>query len=430
MPFSPSEILEIQGIIDAYYATKKKRIPELNPSATFGDVSLLDRIPLWMNAPDKTVWADLITLKAIMTTGASGTIAPSVQGSILTHTVTAAEEGGDTVLIPELAGKQFFLRLEGRPVLPTEFEILNAGGFKMKPVDGSPYTLTKDQRFDLQVYELMAVPTGGPAQLSSSFVVGEVEISSSQTLNGVNHANKLIKVRGAAAHITITLPDIATTPANAVFPIEAQINNTYQTKIQTTGGQSIYMNNTSMPSLWLPKGEMVWVYRSGDGWIVINEFGNYYKSVGKPYAAYTYEDDNNEMVCDGSDILKDDYPLLWQIVQTFGSSLTTDPAVYAANKGMWLDKDANTLTLPDLRGMFLRGINGGDIAGRFQDEAVNISTGVKGVKVTGVNTIASSVDSTNPGGQEFDLTHVFDISPKQGTETRPANMGVMWVIKY
>jgi hypothetical protein len=437
MPFSPDQVTEIQNIIDTYYAGKKKRIPDLAKFDTYGELSLLDRAPVWMNAVDKTVWADFITLKALLTTGGSGSIAPVLQGDTIIHVVTSAEAGSDTVLIPDLAGKTFLLRLEGRPVLPTEFQILNAGGFKML----GGYTLSEDQRFDLQVYDLQSVPTGGPASLSSSFIIGKLEVSSTVSLNGVNDANKIINIRAASAKITITLPDIATTPTNAVFILESQINNQFQAKLQSTGGQAIYMNNSSRTSLWIGKGETVWVFRNDDGWIVCNDFGNYYKNIGKPYASYSYEDDINELLCDGSDVLKSDVPRLWAEVQTFGTSLTNDPAVYAGNRGMWLDKDSDTLSLPDLREMFLRGVKGGtdterslNAPGGLQTESIKKfwpGTPTKPVilQVDGTQTVIAT-DNDGTLVQPNVVTPIAIDKTLFGTETRPVNTGVFWVVKY
>jgi hypothetical protein len=423
MPLDPS----VQAEIDAYLASKivKVRIPELPPNTTYGDVSLLDRMPLWMNGTNKTVWADLVTLKAILTTGGTGTITPVLTGDKIIHEVTSAEAGGNTVLIPELAGKTFFLRLEGRPVKPSEFTILNAGGFKMNDVaTGVPYELTEGQRFDLEVYELQAGTSGTPAALSSSYIVGKVNVSSNTTLNGVNHANKIIQLRGGATKVVLTLPDIATTPENAVLIIEASINNDWQTKVQTQGGQFIYMNNSSRSALYVGKGEVLVLFRDTDGWYVINDFGNYYKNLGKPYAAYSYETNENEIVCNGSDILKEDYPRLWEKIQTVGGGLTTDSTVWDANKGMWLEVDSNTFRLPDLRDMFLRGADT-QTPGTFEDQdtkAQTVTFPQVNHNASGTNYGVTDGPLGGPGSRTFDTTG--------GTETRPMNTRILWVTKY
>jgi hypothetical protein len=429
MPLDPSIIAEI----DAYLASiiTKVRIPELPPYSTYGELSLLDKSPIYMNSVNKTVWVDQITLKALLTTGGTGTIAPVIIGDRIIIDTTSAEAGGNTVLRPELEGKTYFLRLEGRPLTPGVQWDLLSGGFKMKDVDGTPYVLEAGQRFDAEIYELRDTSSGGPAALSSSYITGIVEVAANTALNGVNHANKLISIRAGATKIIITLPDIATTPENAIILLESQINNDYQAKIQTSGGQFIYMNNTSFTSIWIGKGETVAALRRADGWVIINDFGNIYKNLGKPYPAYSYEDDENEILCGGATAFKEDYPRLWAKVLTLGGSVTTDPAIYAANPGMWLDVDATTFKFPDLRDMFLRGANG-ETPGTFQDEAVNINAGVTGVHggPGTPGTIAGSVDSINPGGGEFDLTHSYAISNKIGTETRPKNTLIMWVLKY
>ena len=436
MPLDPL----IQAEVDAYLASviTKVRIPELPQWSTFGDLSLLDRIPLWMNSVDKTVWVDSLNYKALLITGGSGTVTPVLTGDTEIVEVEAAEAGGDIVLRSELDGKTYFLRLEGRPMkLGTDWQLLT-GGFKMlNPGGVGPYELVEGQRFDAEIFELQAT-SGGPASLSSSFIIGIVTISANTTLNGVNHANKVIEIRGGATKIITTLPDIASTPENAFLCIDTMIGNTVQQKVQTQGGQFIYMNNTSRSSVYLGVGEVMWLRRGADGWYVMNDFGDNYKNLGKPYAAYSHENNESELFCDGADYQKADVPRLWEKVQTIGGSLLTDVGIWNVNKGCYLEVDSNTLRIPDLRDMFLRGVKtetGTDPErslnklGGFQDEAVNIATSVKGVKVTGSNTVVN-VDALNPGGNEFDLVTGFAISAKQGTETRPKNIGVMWVIKY
>jgi hypothetical protein len=435
MPLDPL----IQAEVDAYLASVilKKRIPELPDASVFGAASLLDEIALWMNGVDKTVHIDLLTLKSIMTTGGTGTVVPSLVGNTLPIVITAAEAGGDTVLRPELEGKTYFLRLEGRPmILNTDWQLLS-GGFKMlNPGSPDPYELVEGQRFDAQIYELMST-TGGPAALSSSFITGIVTVSANETLNGVNHANKLIQIRGGGTHIVVTLPDLASTPENAFLCLETVLGNTVQQRITTQGGQLIYMNNSSWINLHMGVGEVLWLRKGSDGWYMLNNFGDRYLDLGHPVARYSHIANRNEIFCDGTNYAKADVPRLWEAVQTFGGSLVSDTTVWNNNKGLYLDVDTNTLRVPDLRNLFLRGVKteGGsdaqralNVPGGFQDEAMNVPVGVTGVKVTGSNTVVN-VDSVNPGGNEFDLTTGFSITPKQGPETRPVNSGVMWVIK-
>lgn len=418
MPLDPAIIAEI----DAYLASKitKVRIPELPPYSTFGEISLLDRIPLWMNSVNKSVWVDSLTYKTLLTTGGTGTITPVLTGTTLIIEADATEAGTDTILRTELEGKTYFLRLEGRPLkLGTEWELLT-GGFKL--LGGA--TLTEGQRFDADIYELRDTSSGGPAALSSSYITGIVEVSANTFLNGVTHSNKLISIRAALNAINIILPDTATTPEKAIILIESQINNTKQSLIQTTGGQFIYMNNTSFTTIYIGKGEVCALLRTADGWVVLNDFGNYYKNLGKPYAAYSAEDNENEFLCDGSDVLKIDAPRLWEKIQTLGGALTSDPAVYAANPGMWLHKDTATFSLPDLRGLFLRGADT-ETPGTFQDEMVKAQT----FTLPQVQHNASGVPvgvTDGPLGGPGSRTYTVGT----GTETRPKNTLIQWVVKY
>lgn len=424
MPFSAEDQDEIIALVEAYLATKKKRIPELPPNTDFGDLSLLDEIPVWMNANNNTVHASLLIVKSLLTTGGTGTIAPVEEGPIITHVITADEAGDNTISVPEIAGKSFYLRLEGRPVLPTEFEILSGGGFKIKDVLGSPYEFTEGQRFDLQLYSLTAVPAGGPASLSSSYITGFKEVSANTTLNATNDANKVISIRAALNIINIILPSLASTPENAIFLFESQINNTKQAGIYTTGSENIYMNNTSFTELHIGKGEVLALLRKSDGWLVINDFGEIYKDLGVIYPVYAVGADDNRFLCDGSDVLKIDAPRLWEKVQTLGPALTSDAGVYAANPGMWLHKDTATFSLPDLRGLFLRGAVG-ETPGTFQDEMVKAQT----FTVPQVQHNASGVPvgvTDGPLGGPGSRTYTVGT----GTETRPKSTLIQWVVKY
>lgn len=79
-------------------------------------------------------------------------------GETVVHVVTPEESGGDTVLMPELAGKKFTLRLDILPLVADEYEVLDAGGFKVK---GIVAPLETGQRFELSVYYEVDVVTPG-----------------------------------------------------------------------------------------------------------------------------------------------------------------------------------------------------------------------------------------------------------------------------
>lgn len=405
------------------------RYNELPLFNAYGPLSTSDIITGWLAAFNKTVQIPLSDLQALIAGIDAGTFTPVVLGDKYPYEVPEdIADGAVIASIPELAGQSFYLEGPGGyPFKLTEFEILNAGGFKLlKPGE----VLVPGTRYLLHLFSLQGGSSVGSNE-SKPLVTGSVQVSTNTTYDVVNHVNKLIQLRGGSTQLQFTLPLVDDIPDNTIIIIETMINNTVEHKIQTQGGQFIYINNDSKNALYMRAGEVLMLYRADDGYYVINQaFAKMYDEIAvKPQASYKVG--LNELVCNGQLISKASYRRLQEQVITFGGSFI-DKATYdsdpVAYKAYWVDWDSNTLRLPDLGDLFLRAINTGT-AGRFQDEAVNISTGVKGVKVTGSNTIASSVDSTNSTGQEFDLTHVYDISPKQGTETRPVNAGFPYVIK-
>lgn len=406
------------------------RINELPLYSVYGPLTSGDYVPLYLEAFGKTVKIDIQSLYNYMHDAGGGTFTPVILGDKYIYTVPEAEAGGVTASIPSLAGQNFFLQNEnGYPYTVDEFDILNAGGFKLKKpgevlIEGARYVLT--------LYSLQGGSSSNTNTVQT-LITGSVQVSTNTTYDVVNHVNKLIQLRGNATQLQFTLPLVDDIPDNTIIVIEAMINNNVEHKILTQGGQSIYINNQSKPAIYMRAGEVLWLYRGDDGFYVINQdFAKMYLEIASnPIPGY--KTSINELQCSGQLILKNSYRRVVEAVQTFGGSLVSkstydsDPTTY---KAYWVDWDTDNLRMPDLGDLFIRGIDTGT-AGRFQDETVNISTNVKGVKQTGQDTIGpagSPLDNIQTGG-EFDLNSVFDISPKQGTETRPVNAGFPFKIK-
>tara|TARA_A200000113_G_scaffold200595_1_gene193888 strand:+ start:433 stop:969 length:537 start_codon:yes stop_codon:yes gene_type:complete len=143
------------------------------------------------------------------------------------------------------------------------------------------------------------------------------------------------------------------------------------------------------------------------------------------------------LACDGSSVLKADYPELYAVVSSY-----------------WGSSTATNFTLPDLRGAFLRGTgshgtsnmaNGNDYAGpsvgsfendQFQGHRHTFK--VVNDNANYSNTPFINVDKTNAGadgtgvvnGRIFDpITDGSNGTPRVGDETRPFNAGVLYCIK-
>lgn len=427
----------------------KVRIPELPSYLSFGPPVLDDLLPIWLSVFNKTVHVDLGTIRSLVETGGGGTITPvTLEGLPYLHVVTPVQDGGDTVSLPPFAGKMFFLERDGQPLLTTEFEILSGGGFKLK-IPGDK--LQTGQRFKLTFY----APTGATPTEAASFISGTVSITTNATINPATEVNKLIQLRGGGSAITLTLPDISTVPANTLIPVEATINNTFQAKIQTQGGQFIYLNNTSKLAIHLGIGENVWFFAGSDGWYIINDFAKIYTEIGKPYASYGAE--FNELICQGQTLSRTTYARLWEKVQTYGGSLVSDavwntPTGVTANgitverpyRGCFSTGDGTTtFRLPDGMDMALRGIQ--SLTGTDNNRFLNKAGGYQGTETGPHDHLVYGQDNNaSPiGGTSNEVANVGNPPPAPGStwsrntgtnnpggESVMQNIGVLWVIKY
>jgi hypothetical protein len=408
------------------------RIPELPPSTTYAPLlSLNDRVPLWMNANNKTVYAELSALRTLVLTGGNaGTVSPPViSGNSVFAIVGVAEDGTDTFNIPSLAGQVFILRREGIGAMkPADYEILNAGGFKIK--NGN--LLTLGELFELDTYK-----PAGPLLTSTptSFLKGVVQVVTNKTLT-VADMGKLIQIRGGSETRVLTLPDIAVVPADTIIPIESTINNTAQHEITTTGGQHIYFGNASPTNIWIGMSEMIWLYRGTDGWYVINYQGNFL-SVGE--IQFSYVAGLNQTVLDGRAVSKESYPRVWSWANSIGGSLvdeTTWQTVASDGsrpyQGCFADIDANTFRFPDYQNMFVRGLKPGDT-----ERTLNLPGGmqVDSFKAHDHDLPADGGGTTDR--QSLTNTANADEGPNGnnksastgGSETRGKNIGGLWTIK-
>lgn len=436
------------------------RIPELLQHVDA--LSLGDKAPVWIASTNKTRHINLGDLRSFLISGGGTTITPVLSGGIIIYKVPATPDGTDTVSLPSLAGLSFNLEINGIPYIPqkspsipeAEYEILAGGGFKL--INGM--LLYGGEKCKLEIFGSVLPPVGTPG-LSGGFIDGKVLVNTNYPFDVMNDVRKLMQVRSNSTQITLTLPSVDDLPDHTIIPIEASILNTVQNKIATTGGQYIYFNNVSKNSITIAPGEVVWLYRDDDGYYVINDFGNNYKGLGKPYAAYAAE--LNTVVCKGQSLLRSAYPRLWEYVQGLGASLVDDATwntteVYHKDgvfytsapadpyrtvpypyRGCFSTGDGSTtFRLPDLMNMFLRGIkaeSGSDTerylnkAGGFQRNEHEAHS--HGVKPPDSNDQAG-FGKTTTGNSANESTGIvrYSTDADGGVETRPDNIGVLWIL--
>jgi hypothetical protein len=449
------------------------RIPEL-PSRTAGlDLSFSDLLPIYIASENKTRRVDLQSLYTFFQSGGvGGSHAPVEYGGMMIYRVPDdIPEGTTTVSIPSLAGKDFFLRRGGLPLIPqtnpsrpdAQFEIQNAGGFALVQ-DGDQ--LNPGELFELFIFSLIAQSPGpAPSTSSGAFIKGRKTISTNTVLDVEQDLNKLIQARAGVNAITVTLPNVDDVPENTFIPIETNINNTKPLTVTTTGGQFIYFKNTSKTTVYMHPGEVLWLFRDDDGWYVTSDFYQVYRQIGKPYAVYNIDVEDNEILCMGQLVNRADYPRLWEYALRQGASLVTDevwntesvviegrtePFPYI---GCFSTGDGSTtFRLPNLMNVALRGLkstSGADPErylnksggrqknqnlkhGHFTISDESTSGDVAGVSDT-KSTAKSNELNNNPSYRLKGSPIVPGLGPSSesgGTEARMDNVGILWAMKY
>lgn len=445
------------------------RIPELSPLTTGLPLDMGDQLPIFISSENKTKKVSLSDLNTFFNLGGGGTThAPVSYGGEMIVVISAAQVNSFTISIPSLAGKDFSLERGGLPLIPlladnsnassAEFEVLDAGGFKL--LNDSP-PVSEGERFKLSIFSLI----GGNAVVtpsSSSFIRGVKQVSTNITLDPVNDINKLIQVRGGSNALTINLPSVEDIADNSFFCFELDITNTKPSQIGTSGGQFIYINNSSKTGIYMHAGEVLWLYRSSDGWYVINDFWRQYRGIGVPAAAYQVE--IGELVCKGQEVNRADYPRLWEKAQTLGNSFVSDTDWQLANvyrqgntytttvpvsgtyetiprpyRGCFSNGNGTTtFRLPDLMNMALRAVKAESGADNERYQGTNRGMYQKHMYESHSHTMTftelpdgeSGAPGYDGGNNHYDTNETKTTSSSGGSETRMDNIGVLWVIKY
>lgn len=447
-------------------AVATARIPELSPLTSGLPLNMADQLPIYIASENKTKRVTLEDLNTFFSLGGGGTSHPPVvHGGEMIVIISEELNESDTVSIPSLAGLDFSLERGGMPLIPlkedesnadeAEFEILDAGGFKLLN-GGQVYT---GERFKLTIYSLIGGSyPGGVTSSGGGFIKGIKLVSTNTTLDPINDINKLIQVRGSSSSLVVTLPSVDDIDENAFVAVELNISNTKPSQVATSGGQFIYLNNVSKTSIYLHPGEVVWLYKTSDGWYVINDFWKCYRGIASPYAAYDAE--LGELICNGQTVNRADYPRLWEKVQSLSNSLVSEStwqtaAVYRQGNTYTTTQPGSgtyetipfpyrgcfstgngttTFRLPDLRNMALRGVKveSGTDNERYQNSVRGIyqkhqfESHTHQVDLRGKST-GDNAFTKNDG---LGATALYTTTAAGGAETRMDNIGVLWVIKY
>jgi hypothetical protein len=261
-------------------------------------------------------------------------------------------------------------------------------------------------------------------------------VSTSKGLLLADVLQKMVLVNANASLITLILPDLSSTLKGLKVHLSAY-NVTRQVTLSSTLN-NIIIGASVRSSLYLGDGDVLELIWTGDSWYVINFAGNIL-TVGKP--EFTYSVIPNAVIANGQILNRSDYPRLWEFVTNNNQIIVNDFTWVNSTgyKGFFsLGNNATTFRVPDLRSMFIRGldIGAGITYGRNVDQA-----GGYEVDAIKSHTHKFGRPTTDPIGSQYETNHLRDdndrglwTGPKVdtdatgGTETRPKNIGLIPII--
>lgn len=403
------------------------RIPELPELSTpiEGD----DEVAVYDASENSTRQQKLSKLRNYFITGGAGTgVPPVLQGNDLEIIADETNIDGDNrVLDVSLLNKTFTLERVGYgQLLTTQFLILPSGGFEL--VDD---TVRLGDVFFAHIYSALPSGPGGTTN-TTSLVNGIALITDDTTLN-TTHNNKLLHLSSPTKNIVVTLPDIATAPADLIVPLESTLSNGYYSKIETQGGQFIYINGSAVTYLWLAANEFLWLLRGVDGWYVMKASDGIFNA-GQPFMDYAVR--LNSVEAKGQPALRSSYPRLFDWLSANPSASVTD-AIWLStpltNGKFSLGDGTTTFRFPNHQNQVYRGLNNiggadaerpGNTAGLLQLDMFKEHNHTYQAPLTVGDHPGGGGGYSRPNSKETGET-----SSTGGVETRMKNLGLLPLIR-
>jgi hypothetical protein len=281
------------------------------------------------------------------------------------------------------------------------------------------------------------VTTNQPIEtLNSGRVFSATETLTENTTLTSAAVGKAFKIQGVNDTITITLPAINTMPENRHIAFISEGGSHKNATIQANGSDTIEWLNGKRQNIILGQSERVWIYVVGGVWVVSTAYGGFSR-VGEIYMSYD-NSDINAVFANGALLSRTVYARLWEWVQNADPSLIVSDANWnnavLNNKGKFSFGDGSTnfrVPLLSVTG-FLRGVDSiSRIAGSFEVESVGPHTheiDVFGMK-RGTGNDPSDASASKSQFSGMGTAGIWTSRNATGSETRPANVGVYYMIR-
>lgn len=177
------------------------------------------------------------------------------------------------------------------------------------------------------------------------------------TLTAAEILSNLVLINADSATITITLPASAGLNPGSKAVISAIKVNKSQVKIASAGADKFVIgSDVGKSAIYLGDGDTVELILTALGWLMVPHKGNFDDIGG---VIHRYKQLPNTLIAQGQLINRIDYPRIWEYAQTLGPSLVSDITwAGAGNHGFFsTGNGTTTFRLPDLRAMFIRGLD-------------------------------------------------------------------------
>ena len=351
MAVVPGTIVETGQAITVNLPTS--RHPEL---PAIEDIADDDIFSIWDKSENKTksVTADQIRAKI---NGAAVESPPVLSGADMEITIPPELDGQTRIDLPSLAGYSYSLERIGPSTssryLTSWFNNLSTGGWELTRGGDVFY---EGETWIAHIFELEGGTTTIPGNTGGSGLIKGIKtLTTNYTIRDADMGYLLNSSAGTgedAPKLIHTLDDVENITENSSVEITALVNNEYFTTIQTTNGQFIYINGEGKLKCHLGRGESIKLIRGDDGWYAVGAVMGYL-IVGQP--RFGYKQGLNDIIAGGQLLNRDEWPRLWEEVQTYGTSLLSDSdwlsGTSNARRGCWSTGDGSTnFRAPNLKG--------------------------------------------------------------------------------